>query len=283
MHNLNHMPTLLHRKSQRGASLIELMVGITVGLLVVLAAVGTLMFTSVSSGASSDSSRLQQKAEVFFRMFRFHIEQSGAIALAPSLTNEVSFSTAYTGLPSTSGQPSLGTGLPPPGEVSIHGINGAGTASDTLRIGYQHQGNERDCVGNLPPTADLNIRIGNVYSVNANAELQCAGGNPLTGAQALIDSVEDFQVTYGIKTYPFATPLTPGTYTYQFLRADQITNANWPLVSAVAICLQLRSDNTNHPQIAGTLPIGCNGNAVASDGRLHRTFSRTYSLRNVLL
>jgi type IV pilus assembly protein PilW len=283
MHNRKHPSKPALGKSQRGASLIELMIGITIGLLVVLAAVGTLVFTSVSSGASSDNVRLQQKAEIFFRMFRFHVEQTGAIALDTSTTNEVYFSTAYVGLAQTSSQPLLGTELTTPGEVSIHGRTDVGTTPDVLRVSYQHQGQERDCLGNLPPIAERNIRVSNVYSVNANLELVCAGNNPFTGAQALIDGVEDFQVTYGIKTYPFATPLTPGTYTYQFLRADQITDANWPLVSAVAICLQLRSDNTNHPQIAGVTQIGCGGTQVPADGRLHRVFSRTYSLRNVLL
>lgn len=278
----------MNKKHQRGASLIELMVGITIGLLVVLAAVGTLMFTSVSSSASSDSARLQQKAEVFFRMFRFHVEQSGAISLeSPLGTNEVAFSTKYTGLASSSTQPLLGTGLTTPGEVSVHGTDVGGTATDVLRISYQHQGGlrERDCLGNSPPAADTNVRISNVYSVNAALELECAGGNPITGAQALIDGVEDFQVTYGIKTYPFSTPLDPTTFTYQFLRADQITTSlAWTQVSAVTVCLQLRSDNTNHPQVTGVQRvIGCNGAQVAADGRLHRAFSRTYSLRNALL
>jgi type IV pilus assembly protein PilW len=270
-------------KSQRGASLIELMIGITIGLLVVLAAVGTLVFTSVSSGALSDNVRLQQKSEIFFRMFRFHVEQTGAIALDTSTTNEVYFSTAYVGLAPTSTQPLLGTELNTPGEVSIHGTNMPGAAPDILRISYQHQGQERDCLGNMPPIAERDIRVSNVYSVTTNLELVCAGNNPFTGAQALIDGVEDFQVTYGIKTYPFATPLNPGTHTYQFLRADQITPTNWPLVSALTICLQLRSDNTNHPQIAGITQIGCGGGPIPADGRLHRVFSRTYSLRNALL
>jgi type IV pilus assembly protein PilW len=284
MYNLKSQTLLPSKKHQKGASLIELMVGITVGLLVVLAAVGTLMFTSVSSSASSDVTRLQQKSEIFFRLFRFQVEQAGAISISsPTLSNEVRFGSEYTGLDSVS-TGYKGTGLPVTAQVSVHGTDGASSAADILRIAYQHEdngrGDGRDCLGNSPPTADKNIRVIGVYRLNtATAELMCEGGNATTGEQALIDGVEDFQVTYGVKTYPVKTPLDPSTYTYSFLRADQVTQ--WELVTAVSICLQLQGDSTNNPQV-GTV-LGCSGNAVATDGRLHRTYSRIYSLRNALL
>jgi type IV pilus assembly protein PilW len=266
---------------QQGASLIELMVGITVGLLVVLAAVGTLMFTSVSSSATSDVTRLQQKTEIFFRTLRFQLEQAGAMTIeAPTSTNEVQFSSSYMGLPASDGSVHA-TGLASNTFTSVHGTNGSGPGTDILRVSYQDDGNGRDCLGNTPPSTDTNVRILNTYSVNSTSnELLCEGGQTTAGPQAIIDGVEDFQVLYGIKNYPNDTLLTPSTYTYQFLRADQVTQ--WELVSTVSICIQLRGDNTNHPTV-GTLPLGCNGAPMANDSRLHRAYTRTFSLRNTLL
>jgi type IV pilus assembly protein PilW len=275
MSNLKTLTSRVPRQYQRGASLIELMVGITIGLLIVLAAVGTLMFTSLSSTAVNDTTRLQQKAEIFFRLFRFQVEQAGAISISSLSDNyEVEFNKDYTGLSSAL------TGLPSTTQVSVHGVNGSGTTADTLRVSYQHEGNGRDCLGIAPPAADANKRISNEYTVNAALELNCVGGNNTGGAQAIIDGVEDFQVIYGIKTYPNNSPLDPTTYSYQFFRANQVTN--WDAVSAVSICLQLRSDSTSHPRV-GTLPIGCAGTAMPSDGRLHKAYTRIYSLRNALL
>ncbi|MEQ1536289.1 MAG: PilW family protein [Burkholderiaceae bacterium] len=276
MYNLKRIISRKSRTQQTGASLIELMVGITIGMLIVIAAVGTLMFTSLSSSASTDNNRLQQKAELFFRLFRLPVEQAGAMSIAsPSGNYEVEFSKDFTGLPTSL------TGLPSTTQASAFGVNATGTAADTLNVAYQHEGDGRDCLGNTPPAADANKRIQNRYSVNAaTLELLCEGGNAVTGAQAIIDGVEDFQVVYGIKTFPSDTPLDPTTYTYRFYRADQVTN--WDAISAVSICLQLRGDSTSSPSV-GTLPIGCAGTAMPSDGRLRRAYTRIYSFRNALL
>jgi type IV pilus assembly protein PilW len=275
MYNHKTLTSRMPRKYQRGASLIELMVGITIGLLIVLAAVGTLMFTSLSSTAVNDNTRLQQKAEIFFRLFRFQVEQAGAMSISSLSDNyEVEFSKVYTGLPSSL------TGLPGIAQVSVHGVNGSGAAADTLRVSYQHEGNGRDCLGLPPPVLEENKIISNEYTVNVSQELHCVGGNNTGGSQAIIDGVEDFQVVYGVKTYPSDTPLDPTTYTYQFFRADQV--ANWDAVSAVSICLQLRSDSTSHPTV-GTLPNGCDGNPMTNNGRLHKAYTRIYSFRNALL
>jgi type IV pilus assembly protein PilW len=275
MSNLKAFSTHRPRKLQRGASLIELMVGITIGLLIVLAAVGTLMFTSLASTATTDNTRLQQKAELFFRLFRFQVEQAGAMSISSFSDNyEVDFSKIYTGLPSSL------TGLPSTTQVSVHGMDGSGTTADTLRVSYQHEGDGRDCLGLAPPALEVNKIISNEYTVNAAQEILCVGRNNAGGAQAIIDGVEDFQVTYGVKTYPTNSPLDPTTYTFQFFSAYQVTN--WDAISAVSICLQLRSDSTSHP-VVGTLPNGCAGTAMPSDGRLHRAYTRTYSLRNSLL
>ena len=67
---------------QLGASIMELMVGITIGLLVVIAALGSLVYTHVSSTTMVDATRLQQKADSTFRLINFQTLQAGAGGVA---------------------------------------------------------------------------------------------------------------------------------------------------------------------------------------------------------
>lgn len=252
----------------------ELMVGITIGLLVVLAAIGSLVATQVTSAATGDSSRLQQKADAVFRNLAFHLTQAGAIVLEPPPSAEnpavLVFSSRYTGFdPATTGAP---------GQIfSIHGINGTANAPDTLRISYQDNGTVRDCLGNRPTPATVNIRVDNTFSVNG-ADLMCLGASAAP-AQSIADGIEDFQVTYGVQT------LVAGAAQYRFFRADEMlaspNTPNWTSVQAVSICLQLIGDTLGNPQ-PGLVMTGCRGQNIASNGALRRVFQRTFTLRNAL-
>jgi type IV pilus assembly protein PilW len=263
---------------QIGLSLVELMVGITIGLLVVLAAIGSLVATQVTSAVTGDSARLQQKADAVFRNLAFHLTQAGAIVLAPPSVAQPAvlvFNEGYTGFnPVTTGAPV--------GQIfSIHGVNGAANAPDTLRISYQDNGTVRDCLGNQqPPTA--NVRVDNTFSINLT-DLMCQGGEgavPAVQPQSIADRVEDFQVTYGVQTF------VAGAAQYRFYRADEMLafplTPNWTSIQAVSICLQLTGDTLGNPQ-PGLVMIGCRGQDIASDGALRRVYQRTFALRNSML
>ena len=66
------------RAQQRGMTLVELMVGITVGLLVTLAAIGTVYMTKVSSVTLVDSARLEQETNMVMNVIAEQIKQAGA-------------------------------------------------------------------------------------------------------------------------------------------------------------------------------------------------------------
>jgi type IV pilus assembly protein PilW len=278
MYNLksNHQPAPvnkgymhIHSKAkahQLGASLMELMVGITIGLLVVLAAIGSLVYTRVSSTTMVDATRLQQKADAAFRIMNFQTLQAGAIELTQSgLDNAAKFSTAYTGFnPTTT---TLATSV-----VSVHGA-ADGVNKDILRISYQDNGTVRDCLGQATAVATRNVRVDNEFTyVAASNELRCKGAAAGATAQPIVDGVEDFQVRYGVVT----------STGFQFLTAANVTD--WTNIQAVSVCLQLRGDAQGNPQ-PGMAPIASciTGTTVPNDGRLRRVFNRTFSLRNALL
>jgi type IV pilus assembly protein PilW len=263
------MHTVASTRLQRGASLLELMVGLVIGLLVVLAATGSLVYTHVSSTTMVDATKLQQKADTAFRMIGFQALQAGAMELTPTVDpNTVVFSTAYTGFDPAA------TGLPG-SIVSVNGDNDTGVNRDILRLSYQNNANVRDCLGQS--AANTVVSVDNTFTFDAaKSELSCQGS--AAGAQPLIDGVEDFQVTYGVRS---VSPT--GVMTFQYFTAATITD--WTNVQTVSVCLQLRGDTQGNPQPA-TAPaiVGCLPPAtVANDGRLRRVYNRTFSLRNTLL
>lgn len=268
--------------SQRGLSLIELLIGITIGLLVVIAALGSLAFTQVTSTTVGDSARLQQKANSAFRTMGFQLRQAGSIEVV-STGVAVRFSTQPTGGWN-------GTG------VAITGLNGSGSAPDTLRASYEDGSNSRDCLGN-PPTTTAGIRVDNEFYVDTG-RLMCKGADGTI--HAIVDGVEDFQVTYGVQTTTAlarpavlaasgvaSAPAVPASATYRYFTAATapfgppvpvgiLPPPGW----SVTVCLQLRGD-VRGDLPAGISTAGCSG-AVAGDGFIRRVYRNTYSLRSTL-
>ena len=258
-------PSFVPRRYQQGFSLLELMVGLTIGLMVVVAAVGSLVYTQISSTVVGDGARLQQKTDIVFRNIGFHISQAGAIELIGTADPaRMIFSAAFTGFnPTVTGA----TG----GQIfAIHGLDGASNAPDTLRVSYEDDGVVLDCLGARTTTAG---RVDNQFYV-LNGNLMCQGASAAP-PQPIADGVEDFQVTYGVQTLNGA-----GAPQYQFYRADQIVD--WTNIQAVSICLQLVGDNKGNPQ-PGLVTRGCRNQIITNDGLLRRVFQRTFSLRNALL
>ncbi len=262
------------RRLQHGLSLIETMVGITVGLLTVLAAVGTLMVTRQGGTTVSESYRLSSAGNATMRLIAATIRQAGATELVQAAPGgNVSFG-FFTDRAAGAA-----------GDQLVSGTEGAGGVPDTLVVSYQHRDDDvtRDCLGNSPGAPPE--RIDNTFSVTT-VELRCVGNRGSTGtvigagAQALVGdnanqntqiAVEDFQVWYWVinaagqqrrvtaNNVPAATPL------------------GWPAVDAVEVCLQLRGTATNYPTANFT---NCAGTSVANGGRLHQVFRGVYKLRN---
>nr|WP_315465094.1 PilW family protein [uncultured Rhodoferax sp.] len=271
-----HYQTQQQKSSHRGntgATLIELLIGIVIGLLVVIAAIGSLSFTKITAVTVSESTQLQQKADVIFRNMGLHLAQAGSIELTPSIGDSawVNFSSSYLGYkPATTGATTSGAAKM---IYSIHGVNGAGTASstspDTLRVSYQNNGNSRDCLGNSP----TGTNVDNEFSVS-NQELMCLGATN-TAAQSIASGVEDFQVLYGIRSGE----------QFRYYRADEMLGPNlipnWDKVQSVSICLQVIGESQGNPQ-PGVNFTGCRGQTIDSDGRLREVYRRTFSLRNAI-
>lgn len=239
-------------RRQRGVSLIELLIGLTIGLLVAVAAVGSLVYTKVSSTTVGDSSRLQQDASTAFRIMGHQLRQAGARRLQDNGA-KVRFNPAYQGLSANTFE-------------ILNGTEGTSNGTDTLVVSYDVDTtiDARDCLGQTP--------AGNMVSSTfrvVGRELQCLGSANAATSQALISGVEDMQVLYGVRTGD----------DLRYRVASDVPD--WGLVESVQVCLRLVGDVAGTPTVAAATPGCIAGQTVNSDGRIRRVFTQVFNLRNV--
>lgn len=264
-------------RPQNGVSLIELMAGLAIGLLVVVAAIASLASTRAASRVMGDSTRLQQDAATAFRIIGSVARQAGARRLQNTPeSGQVIFNPQYAGygaMPDT-GHP-----------LSIKGTDGVSNGPDTLEIRRDRGSSENesvDCLGEATveekdkkakkdeqSTEKQEPEVTSAFSVVAGL-LSCDGSGPSKGAYGLVSGVEDFQVWYGLREgnglrYATASEL------------NEVTPAPWDQIEAVRICLRLAGELSNQP---GAAVADCHGETIKGDGRLRRVFSRVFKLRN---
>ena len=169
--------------------MIELLVGLTIGLMTIAVAIGTLMISRQVSGSVSEASQLQQQAAQAFRSIAQQARQAGSLrlnlayakssALEVDLADPVAFEV-------------------PAGVSTVTGKDTPSATQDQLTLAYQNyteklmgsaavQSQLRDCLG-LGKDGSV-IRSGFSLDKKAGAssgELQCKGSDGTT--QPLIET-----------------------------------------------------------------------------------------------
>lgn len=247
---------------QRGVSLLELLIGITIGLLVTVAAVGSLVFTRVAATTVSDAVRLQQDAAVAMRMIGRQLKQVGAFPLdnaAAGGVGRVQFFTNYSGIANQG--------------WSIQGTNGARDSFTTaFSVSNDAGALATDCFGQQTPAPQTAVT--STFQVTADSVFRCRG--TIGDFQPVLNNVENLQIWYAV----------PVGANKRYFRADQISNntgitPNWTEVQGVQVCLQLVGTTTGNPTAADPNVLDCNGNVMVSDGRVRRAFRQVFNLRNL--
>ena len=274
------MPIRGYFRSQKGFTLVELMIAITLGLIVLLAIGSIYIGSRQTYRVQEDNARLQEAGRYALEVIGRSLRQAGA-------DTELSFGSAA--INPTCSAPSACT--------PVIGTNGTGAAPDTLTVQFFAGRDEldsgtgnwitRDCTGGIVTYTPTGTVITNLIDVGPDAGslatgtgLRCTGN--AGGIQALVSDVEDFQVLYGIDT-------TNDQSADQYVASP--TAAQWPQVVTARVCVLLQSANNGlavAPQrylnCAGALGtatgVGAFTTAAAGDLRLHRSFAATYNLRN---
>lgn len=289
----------MHPHAQRGVTLIELMVGITIGLLTVAVAMGALMVSRGISGTVSDASTIQQQAAYAMRVIGLQLRQAGSLRLNldPGTTTTEStyliaaaFETDYTDPVDTSASFS----------IKDHTLKGKKEPSDgeyALSVGYRNytepvftsasaESLQRNCLGGQGTSALIlsEFVLYTPASDPAKRELRCNGNGNI---QPIVGNVANFQVRYLLQD----NTTTPGNSTIKSVDASGVTN--WAQVQAVEVCLVLYgneamdipSPTQDNPK-QGTYT-DCDGTAVsmntltgARNKRMHIAFRNTFQLRS---
>lgn len=280
--------TLQQRARQQGVTLLELLVGIVIGLMTIAVAMGALIASRGVSSSVSDISQLQQQASYAFRVIGSQLRQAGSLRLnlAPAKNegdpidsiDPVAFETAVDGFN--------------PATDSIFGINAPSADEYKLTVGYRNYTEQlfnksasesmlRNCLGQTGSDA----RVRSQFRFDADTrELRCAGEDE---AKPLVKNVANFSVRYLHQTDP--SPF--GNPQIKYVNASALDATQWGQVTAVEVCIVMfGSDTTNMP--AGTTYSDCPADdgtitkidmtqlAAPRKNRVHMVFRNVFQLRS---
>lgn len=254
-----------HLKLQAGLTLIELMIGLAVGLLVVAVATVSLLGSRSVTGAVSDISGIQQQAAYVMRSFGTQLRQAGSLYLDLGLDadgeGEITSATAFQLRGST--------------DTAIAENNGSVTIRFT---GYEEPtfANagpiSRNCLGapgSIP--AGTTASIESIFTLNGT-DLRC-------NDQPIAQNVAAFQVRYLLQGTDQDDPT--------MLYTNSAGVADWNRVQGVEVCLVLFGTERIDVPAGGVSYTGCDGNAVditALTGnrtnRMHYVFRNVFQLRS---
>jgi type IV pilus assembly protein PilW len=260
MYSLKSRNILLHRprQRQRGISLIELLVGIAIGIAVITAALGVLLLSRFTSGSVSDLSQLQQQGSYALRVIGAQLRQTGSIVVGTSTAMPGSFEYTNTNVALNAGDSAV-----------VSGVEGGSSTPDRFTVGNLPNNNlstqQRNCLGQ---DASLGARMDSTFYVS-NGQLYCQTISKLgQQQQALITNVSDMQVIYRVQN----------SGNIQFLNADQITKNNaWNAITAIEVCLDLQGNESTNVNV-GTYQ-NCRDQSIPRNGYLHLVLRNVFNLR----
>ncbi len=282
-----HQP--MSARTQHGVTLIELLVGLSIGLLTIAVAMGALMVSRGVSGTVSDASGIQQQAAYAMRVIGMQVRQAGSLRLNlnPGTSTAAEPYLAAVGFETTIPAASSPLESFDPARDTI-----SGTASPVkLTVGFRRftepvftnaaeQSLSRNCLGGPaddPATTDA--RLESIFELNGS-DLRCSGNG--AAFQPIVQNVANFQVRYQLQD----NATTPGISTLKSVDASGVTSADWGKVQAVEVCLVLYGDESIDLP-AGSNYTDCNGTTVDMSTltgnrkkRMHVAFRNTFQLRS---
>jgi type IV pilus assembly protein PilW len=251
----HHYPRL-ERATTRGVSLLELMVGLTIGLIVAIAATGSLVYMQSSGRTVSEATRMQQDATLAFDTLGRFLRSAGSVGLVPASGDSVTFTPQAT----YSALGPLGNAL-------------QGDSASSFRTAHPSgpNGVNYDCQGNGPLAAGTLITSFEF----TNGQLRCVVNGT---AHVLIDGVQQLVVHYGVRD-------AAGSLQYRSFA----NNIPWAEVQSLRLCLVMVS-RTPVPEFADLFKAGstlsypdCNGAniaaSIAADNLLRRRYTHVFSVR----
>ncbi|WP_027016849.1 PilW family protein [Comamonas composti] len=273
-------------RRQTGVTLLELMVGIAIGLLIVAVAMGALIGSRSVSGTVSDVSGIQQQAAYAMRVIGQQLRQTGSLRLNLN----------------PSGAPADSSSLIPVGFEALIPLDGASKATviplvhttNGFTTNYSRYKESafsntsgtsfaRNCLGG-PKDSESDTLLESIFQFS-NGQLKCGGNGE--SPQPMVSNVADFQVSYLQQDNT-----TRGETRIKYIRtaaeksALQSTTDGMLKVQAVEVCLLLYGDELMDLPADGTYT-DCSGASqkyASLTGtrarRMHLAFRSVFQLRS---
>lgn len=300
--------------AQRGVTLVELLVAVTLMLMVTLATVALYTVNSSSKRTVDASQELDDTARFVFELVGQALRNAGYPNSVPIEEAVGTYSNLFDGCAGTANTepcPVLGFD-----DSVVSGSNygaagsGAPNASDSLAVRF-YGSSQRNASGLMVTdgtvvtcsgrrvqastvAGELGLSVFWIKMLNGDPELYCTDDDG-TGAgrstDAIARGVESFQVLYGVDACS-GTPCVFDGVPDRWVSASDVAATDWRSVKAVRIGLVLRgapgssqaSDGNDLYPFGKDFVTGYTGAGAVftppSDSRLRRVYSTTYLLRN---
>lgn len=243
------MKTAIHSrefKRESGLSLVELMVGVSIGLLLTVS-IGYIFSGSLQIfRVQGENARIQESGRFLMDTLGRQITQAGYAAISTDYSDT---KLAFAG-------------------TLISGEHGVGTTrvaerksgSDYLAVSFD---SNVDCQGHTVAAGTVQ----NEFYLNGSDQLVCASGGG--SGEVLADGVEAFQTLYGVDS--------DGDYSVDRYYA---TPPDWSKVMTVRVCVVVHAFSAGTSTAAQRYQDCSGATQTAPDTRLRRVLSATFQLRN---
>ncbi len=267
----------------RGVSLIELLVGIALGLVVVAVAMASLMTSRGITGTVTEATAMQQQASYAFRVIGQQLRQAGSLelSLTPSIVPGADPNSVMTPVAFDPPDPA---GIRAEFDRGTSTVAGTGTSAPTFTVGYQNYVESvtaaddpvtasllRDCLGKNEVTSGVPDAavLASTFARDADANALVCAGTASDKRRPIISNVTDMRVRYLVQS--------PLTTNLQYI-ANPTNVGNWRNVYALEICLELSGTETvSTPDAEYT---NCSGTKTSYGDRLRMVFRNVYQIRS---
>lgn len=263
-------------KTQLGLTLIELMVGLAIGLLVVAVATAALMGTRSVTGTVSDISGIQQQAAYVMRTFGTQLRQAGSLYLDLGLdaddgTGDIDSATTF--------------------QLRGNGKQAITEDAEETPTKYivQYTGYEEPTFADNGPISRNCLAepgkgvLGPGETIPVESIFTISGTDLRCNNQPIAQNVATFQVRYLLQSNSAANPTMP---TMQYTDAAGV-GRNWNRVQGVEVCLVLFGTERIDVPAGGASYTGCDENDVDittlegdRTNRMHYVFRNVFQLRS---
>jgi type IV pilus assembly protein PilW len=305
---MHPLQTLRSRPKQNsGLTLIELMVGLVIGLVLAIVASSTYLYSKQAFNAVSENSQMEESGRFALNLLARNIQSAGYVSIDPKASGpQGPTDLKIRGCDFGMTNPKTATST---ADLACLGSTPAGTTrSASIGVFYDTDANNTsgakfqgfDCLGNAPvtvasvpaggsPTYEVrsyffisNTTAQTPYGTTTMGQLSCvtdpttaAGATATFQAQPLIPGVHQMAVTY----------LTPSTLDKNAAQAGNSaatleTAGTWPQVVAVELCVLTKSIQASGNDTA-TQVTDCYGNSFTPPpAQSFRRFTSIVNLRN---